>query len=67
MYVCEKCGRVSEPRVGMNKIVVETRPKTYPFRKEANRKIKELDIKPHDRGGSGSEIVKEIKVCRTCK
>jgi len=29
MFKCQKCGKSSQPRMRMNKITVETRPRTY--------------------------------------
>jgi hypothetical protein len=53
-------------------VVVETRPKKYPFRKEVNR----LAIKPprgtrrieytNDPGGAGYEAVHEATLCPEC-
>lgn len=47
MFRCEVTGRVTEPREGMTKIVIETREKTY------NNGVSE---------STGFEVVREMKV-----
>jgi len=72
MSRCQHCGAVTPPRVSAETIVVETRPRVYPFREEAQevvvwhhgkRKIEPRD----DPGGTGREIAREIRVCPPCK
>ena len=72
MFRCQQCGAVTPPRVSTETIVVETRPRVYPFRAEAqevvvwrngSRKIETRD----DLGGTGWEIVRELRVCPPCK
>ncbi len=51
------------------RIVVESREKEYPARENANKiriSGKKKPILKSDRGGVGSEIVRELKVCRRC-
>ena len=36
MYLCEICGRVVGPRTPLQRVVVETRSKKYPYRLRAN-------------------------------
>ena len=72
MYRCQHCGTVTSPRVSVETVVVETRPRVYPFRKEAHREIvwkERLNRreKQDDPGGTGREIVREIRVCPPCK
>ena len=72
MFQCHHCGTVTPPRVSAETIVIETRPRVYPFREDAQevvvwrhgaRKIETRD----DPGGTGWEIVREIRVCPPCK
>ncbi|MDA0834135.1 MAG: hypothetical protein O3A29_12700 [Planctomycetota bacterium] len=72
MYRCEMCGVLVPPRTAVNRLVIETREKVYPYRSKANR-VAYLDEKGKhkvafidDPGGTGLEIVKEINVCPTC-
>jgi hypothetical protein len=69
MYVCEVCGSVIVPGTPQTKIVVETRPVEYPVREKVHfrpgadgGKGKWID----DPGGSGIEIVRELRVCPSC-
>jgi len=72
MYKCQICGQTSEPRQPAHKLVIETRPVRYPFRKEAQACWKlEPDgrtkyKKTNDNGGLGRECVREITVCIEC-
>lgn len=72
MYRCQSCSCVAPPRTPARRIVVETRPKTYPSRAAVNRVVrKPPDGKRkveymHDPGGTGNEIVREIVVCPHC-
>jgi len=50
MYICQKCGRVSNSGESANSIVTKTRPKIY-----NNGQI-----------SRGWEIVTEMNVCKTC-
>jgi len=56
MFRCKKCGKVSKPREKSVRVVVETRPKDY-FTVIGGVQVLL---------GSGSEIVKEITVCKDC-
>lgn len=53
MYICENCGIVSEPREPMFLKTIETREVTYKL--------------TDNRISKGSEIVKQIRVCKDCK
>ena len=72
MYRCQQCGLVVPPCTSAETIVVETRPRTYPSRLRVMREVvhkKHLDRRENadDRGGTGREIVRELKVCPPCK
>jgi hypothetical protein len=54
MFICADCEKVSKPREGANKVVVEKRPARYTD-KTTGRFISE-----------GWEIVKEKMVCDKC-
>lgn len=63
MYRCEKCNKVSLPkRPELHSFI--TIPVSYPFRSKVNTtwdgKLKD------DRGGNGSQIVKQMRVCPSC-
>ena len=69
MYRCQACNVVVPSNTPSRKVVIETRPKNYPPRKEANRlRIagKKKPLFTDDPGGHGWEAIKEIKVCRVC-
>ena len=55
MYICEVCGTQTAPRVPCQIIPVKVREKTYNPRLHAN-----------DPGGSGHEIVCEVRACPPC-
>jgi hypothetical protein len=56
MYLCQVTGKVSEPGEKLNKIVVQTRSKTYRESRynEEIRRYETVDV------GQGVEIVREI-------
>lgn len=62
MFKCEAdgCGRTTDPRETMTRVVRSTRPRNYYYRPEANRDGQD------DPGGEGTEVVSEIRVCETC-
>jgi hypothetical protein len=67
MYKCELCKQIVPAHTPAHRLVITTRPKTYPSRHEVNRvksggKVEWKD----DPGGEGVEIVKEILVCPAC-
>jgi hypothetical protein len=67
MFKCESCQRVIGPQVSATRVVIETRPVTYPFREKAHRiKIEGKPKMIDDPGGVGQEIVREILVCPDC-
>jgi hypothetical protein len=64
LYRCQVCGVVAPPNTPAHRKVVETRRREYPFRKDAHLFIKDgRPKKKDDRGGVGSEIVREVVVC----
>jgi hypothetical protein len=69
MYRCALCQAVVPPRTPAIRVVLRTRPRTYPYRADAHsyldkksgkRKIKD------DPGGHGYEFVEEALVCHDC-
>ena len=61
MFICDECGESSKKRVKPIRKIVETRKTKYPKRYITDYKtMKDICI---DNGGSGWEIVKEIKTC----
>jgi hypothetical protein len=68
MYRCEICKNVVPANTPITRITAETRAVTYPYRPEANRKITKGSgkLKPHDPGGRGFEIVRELIACPDC-
>jgi hypothetical protein len=71
MYRCELCNHVSEPRQPAFRVVLETRPRSYPKREKANPCYKRFRdgtkfVRRHDRGGFGLECAREATVCGRC-
>ena len=66
MFICQNCKRQSQRGLKMQRRVVETHPRVYPYRAEANRYHEPSKTYPADPGGKGEEIVKELAVCLTC-
>ena len=71
MYRCELCGLNVPPQTRAHRVVLETREKLYRFRPEAFRVVewnggKRREIKKDDVGGSGWEIVREVRACPSC-
>ena len=70
MFRCQKCGTVVPAGVRCNKIVVASRPKTYPSRgsDRTQRRFRGQKAKPgsYDKGGTGHEIAQELNVCEAC-
>jgi hypothetical protein len=59
MFNCMCCHKSVGPHVSPMNLVIETREKVYPERHNSEGEV-------IDRGGSGREIAKEIKVCYPC-
>ncbi len=71
VYRCELCNRVSEPRQPAFKIVLETRPRSYPRRERVNACYKRFRygtkfVHTDDPGGTGAERAREATVCAGC-
>ena len=72
MFQCQLCRRVAPQRTPAQRVVVQTRPKKYPFRSDANRIVRLSDNGKRrerfidDPGGVGREIVLEVLVCPDC-
>lgn len=66
MFICQNCKRQSQRGEKLHRRVVETRPKVYPYRTEANRWHEPDKTYPADPGGRGEEIAKELIVCSSC-
>lgn len=62
MFRCENrgCNKLTQPRQPVNMVVLETRPQVY------ENKIRRGKHKGKMKRTSGTEIVKEIKVCPKC-
>lgn len=68
MYRCEFCHKIVGPRIALVRKVVETRAVLYPHRINANLFYRDGKLaKSHDRGGSGHQIVREMKACAGCE
>lgn len=76
MFRCQKCGTVVPAGVRTNKVVVASRPRVYEprgqdpserrgrVRFQRGRRVKKR--KSYDKGGQGTEIVRELSVCPKC-
>jgi len=63
---------VTPPHTSAELVAVETRPRRYPPRRQVMREIVKNEITrkyepADDPGGTGREIVREIRVCPPCK
>ena len=61
-FRCGFCNKAQEAGTSPTMVVTETRAKNYPER----RKQTSTGNKLIDKGGRGSEIVKEVRACPTC-
>lgn len=75
MFRCERCHSVVPAGTRETKLVLETRPKTYESRGGMTREFprsrrpmgrRARRAQAFDKGGTGSEIVREISVCPKC-
>jgi len=71
MYRCELCNHVSEPRQPAFRVILETRPRSYPPREKVNACYKRVPggtkfKRTDDRGGFGLECAREATVCGRC-
>jgi hypothetical protein len=73
MFRCQKCDTVVPQGVRSHKIVVQTRPRQYAARgtsprewRPGRRRFPIVRTPAYDKGGEGTEIVKELMVCPAC-
>ncbi len=76
MFRCQKCDTIVPAGTRTSKVVVATRPRTYDARGQdpserrgrgrfvRGKKVRKR--KPYDKGGAGTEIVRELSVCPRC-
>ena len=62
-FICEKCKKTQPNNTKPKKVIMRRRDKVYPLRREDPLDPKSTII---DNGGTGWEIVKEIKICTDC-
>lgn len=67
MFRCEKCNSVVPPGTAAHSLIVQQRRKEYPTRtRDISGARGNFRTRTIDRGGSGAEIVRELKVCPEC-
>lgn len=74
MFRCQECGTIVASGTRSHKIVVQTREKTYEPRGANPRERprwsrgrgRSKKKAPYDKGGQGTEIVRELMVCPEC-
>lgn len=72
MFLCQLCRKIVPPRTPATRVVVNRRPKQYPFRFDANiiyvpdKKGKMKEATTNDPGGTGWEIAAEMLACPNC-
>ena len=78
MYNCQLCGRVVPANMLLQRVVLETRPRTYlprekvhlcippPPPKRGKKKRSARREWKNDPGGHGCEIVREVAACPAC-
>lgn len=59
MFICKKCGEVVGPRQSPEKVVLEVRTVEHPVRKNKDEEV-------IDKGGVGTQIVREESWCSGC-
>lgn len=76
MFRCQKCGTIVPAGVRATKVTVATRPRVYEprgqdpserrgrTRFQRGRRVRKR--KPYDKGGQGTEIVRELSLCPRC-
>ena len=67
MFICGACKKNTNPGDKAYRAVIETREKVYPERWEERYHNGLRDSVKIDNGGTGTEIVKEIRVGSCCK
>jgi hypothetical protein len=60
MYICSECKQSIGPGIPCHLQTVKTRPKKYPKRRKKDKEDRWITI---DQGGTGHEIVKQVKLC----
>lgn len=72
MYRCQLCGKVTPRNMPAQRLVTETRVKTYPKRRNAQppttraKKRSNRENWRDDPGGTGREIAREVVACVKC-
>lgn len=68
MFRCYFCQQVTPPKTTRHSIVIETREKKYSSRRREpkRRQFRNREDTIEDRGGSGTEILREVDACPTC-
>jgi hypothetical protein len=76
MYRCQLCNKVVPSSTRTTKLVVATRERVYEARGQDPRERRgprtfrgrrgPRKKKPYDKGGQGTEIVRELSVCPSC-
>ena len=78
MYNCQLCGRVVPANMPLQRVVLETRPRTYlprekvhllaspPPKSGRKKKRRARGEWKNDPGGHGCEIVREVAACPAC-
>lgn len=76
MFRCQMCDTVVPPGTRSTKVVVATRSRTYeprgqdPRERRGGRSFRgrrgPRKRKPYDKGGEGTEIVRELSACPSC-
>lgn len=66
-YRCEVCKEPSQHGERANKVVTDTRQHQHPFRKDAFEvRVGSWYESRDDKGGTGTQIVKEVVMCEAC-
>lgn len=63
MFVCQQCRRQTQPGEKAHMLVLETRVHVHPARSYLVRGDPRTRTDP---GGSGTQIVRELRVCGAC-
>jgi len=67
MFKCEKCGRQTRPLEKAHFVTVATQVHTFPRRRDANTFKRGGGVEhTDDRGGTGEQIVKELRLGSCC-
>jgi hypothetical protein len=59
MFKCERCATQSSAKTPPHLFPIATRQKIYPARRDRSGVL-------NDKGGTGHEVVREIRVCADC-